>query len=327
MTDNVIAAGAASPQAATGVENVAVVAAGTIGMSWTALFLAHGFTVQVYDTRSGIEEFLRSSLDSIAPTLAALGLPTEHLGQRLHVAGSLEEAVSGAQVIQENGPENLAVKHAMLAEIEAAAAADSLILSSTSALTASRLATPLRHPERLLVAHPFNPPHLIPLVEIVPGEQTGADQMTRAVAFYEAAGKHPVVIHKEIPGFVANRLQAAIFRESIYLVTEGVVDVAGLDEIVTNSLGLRWAAQGPFLSFDLGGGAGGLTTFFEHLGPDLEAMWKMLGTATLDHQTVSVLSQQADAAFGTDLAALNGERDRAQLAILGALASVRAAGG
>lgn len=193
---------------------------------------------------------------------------------RLSIADSIGHAVDGAQVVQENGPENLAIKHELLASIESASASQTLILSSTSALTATELASELSHPERLLVAHPFNPPHLIPLVEVVPGERTDADAVGRALAFYKSVGKHAVVLHREIPGFVANRLQAALFRECIYLVTQGVVDVAELDEIVTSSIGLRWAAQGPFLSFDLGGGEGGLSQFFKHLGPDLEAIWK-----------------------------------------------------
>jgi ketoreductase RED1 len=163
---------------------------------------------------------------------------------------------------------------------------------------------------------------VIPLVEVVPGEHTEAGAVSRAVAFYKAVGKHPVVVSKEIPGFVANRLQAALFRECIYLVTQGVVDVAELDEIVTNSIGLRWAAQGPFLSFDLGGGSDGLRQFFNHLGPDLEAIWKVLGSPLLDDATVGLLTEQAETSFGTLAEAeLESERDRRQLAILDALAS------
>ena len=310
--------------AMTDVEQVAVVAAGTIGVSWTALFLAHGLTVRVYDPRPGIGEFVHTTLAEIAPTLTALGLPTDHLDDRLSVVSTAGEAVAGAQLVQENGPENLAVKHSMLADIEAAAAPDALILSSTSALPASELAAGMTHPERLLVAHPFNPPHLVPLVELARGKLTSEQNVARALAFYRAVGKHPIVLASEVPGFVANRLQAALFRECIHLVMEGVVDLAQLDDVVTSSIGLRWAAQGPFLSFDLGGGDGGLQAFFEHLGPDLESIWKTLGTPTLDQDAVSRLASQADRFYGTDRSALSAERDRAQVAILNALAAVHA---
>ena len=327
MANETIAQPQAQPAIAlTGIEEVAVIAAGTIGVSWTALFLAHGLSVRVYDPRPGIGDFVHANLAEIAPTLTALGLPTDHLDDRLSVVGTAGEAVSGAQLVQENGPENLAVKHSMLADIEAAALPDALILSSTSALPASELASGMTHPERLLVAHPFNPPHLVPLVELARGKLTSEQSVTRALAFYRALGKHPVVLASEVPGFVANRLQAALFRECIHLVLEGVVNVAQLDDVVTSSIGLRWAVQGPFLSFDLGGGSGGLRTFFEHLGPDLESLWSGLGTPTLGQDAVSELASQADRFYGTDRAALSADRDRAQVAILNALAAARGNG-
>jgi hypothetical protein len=158
MSDTLTTGNDQTPGAPARVEEVAVIAAGTIGVSWTALFLAHGLSVRVYDTREGIGEFVRSSLTQMSPTLAALGLPTEDLTQRLKIVDSLESAVDGAQVVQENGPEILAVKHQMLAQIEEATAADALLLSSTSAITATALAAKLRHPGRLLVAHPSTRP-------------------------------------------------------------------------------------------------------------------------------------------------------------------------
>ena len=303
-----------------GTPDVAVVAAGTIGISWTALFLAHGARVRVFDTRPGLKEYVDASLEQIAPTLAAIGLPTASLSDRLEITTSVEEAVHGADVIQENGPENLTIKQELLATIERAAAPDALILSSTSSMPATPMAAKLAHPERLLVGHPFNPPHLIPLVEVAPGERTSPEATQRAVDFYRQMGKHPVVIHKEIDGFVANRLQAALFREAVYLVEEGVVDVSELDEIVTSSIGPRWAGEGPFLSFHLGGGAGGLPAFFEHLGPALEGLWKELGSPTLDAATVKLVTDQAAHSFGgTPMTELEHERDRTQLAVLRAV--------
>ena len=171
---------------ATTFDDVAVMAAGTIGVSWTALFLAHGLHVRVFATRPGLKDYVVSSLEQISPTLTALGLPTDDLTARLDIADSLADAVDGAKVVQENGPENLGVKHSMLAGIEAATAPDTLIPSSTSALPATQMASALTHPERLLVAHPFNPPHVIPLVEVPPGERTDADAVTRVISFYQA---------------------------------------------------------------------------------------------------------------------------------------------
>jgi ketoreductase RED1 len=299
--------------------DVAIVAAGTIGISWTALFLARGARVRVFDTREDLRDHVLASLAQIAPSLAALGLDTHNLTARLEIAGSLEAAVAGAEVVQENGPERLALKQDLLAQIERAAGPDTLLLSSTSTLPATPLAAKLSRPERLLVGHPFNPPHVVPLVEVVPGERTSSEAVEAAVGFYVAMGKRPVVIHKEIDGFVANRLQAALFRECVYLVEEGVVDVDELDRIVTSSIGPRWAGEGPFLSFHLGGGEGGLPAFFQHLGPALEATWKELGAPTLDRATVKVITDQAARSFGaTPLAELEHERDRTQLAILAA---------
>jgi ketoreductase RED1 len=302
-------------------DDVAVVGAGTIGISWTALFLAHGARVRLFDVRPDISAYVTTNLEQIAPTLSALGLPTQTLTQRLEISGSLESAVTGAQVVQENGPELLELKHKLLADIERATAPTTLLLSSTSALPATQLAANLAHPERLVVGHPFNPPHLVPLVEVVPGERTDPRAVALAVEFYTAMGKHPIVVRKEIPGFVANRLQAAMFRECVYLVSQGVVEEDALDEIVTSSIGLRWAADGPFLSFHLGGGPGGLAQFLQHLGPGLEGLWKVLGGAELDDQTVNLLATQASRAFGTrPIEELESERDRRTLAILNAVA-------
>jgi ketoreductase RED1 len=302
---------------------VAIIAAGTIGISWTALFLAHGARVRVFDTRDDLGDYVRASLQQIAPTLASLGLPARDLASGLTVSDSLDDAVAGAEIVQENGPERLELKQDLLASIERAAGEETLLLSSTSSIPATPLAAKLTRPERLLVGHPFNPPHLVPLVEVVPGDQTDAVAVDRAVEFYVAMGKRPVVVHKEIDGFVANRLQAALFRESIYLVEQGVVDVAELDRIVTSSIGPRWAGEGPFLSFHLGGGAGGLGAFFEHLGPALDGLWRELGSPTLDRPTVELITGQASRAFvATPLAELERERDGTQLAVLAALASV-----
>lgn len=302
-------------------EHVAVVGAGTIGASWTALFLAHGLEVRVHDPAPGAEDRVGATLESISPILAALGLPTGGLDERLRFASELEAAVEGVDVVQENGPENMAFKRDLWARVEKAAGPDTLLLSSTSGMRATAMAKQMTDASRLLVGHPFNPPHLVPLVEVVPGEQTDPAVVEEAVEFYRALGKRPLVLRKEVPGFVANRLQSALFQECVHLVAEGVVSMADLDAVVTSSIGLRWAAAGPFLTFHLGGGQGGLPHFLTHLGPGMEGMWGILGHPRLDEPTVELLSEEVDRAYGdVPLDELERRRDRMQLAILHALA-------
>jgi ketoreductase RED1 len=221
-------------------------------------------------------------------------------------------------VVQENGPERVEFKRAIFATIEDNAPAHALLLTSTSGIPASAIAKTLKQPERLVVGHPFNPPHLVPLVEVVPGEGTSPENVERAVAFYRGLGKKPIVLSKEVPGFVANRLQVAIFRECVHLVAEGVVTEQQLDEVVTSSLGQRWAVSGPFLSFHLGGGAGGLPHFLEHLGPGLQKRWGQLGTPNLDEPTVALLSAQSEDFHGT-IDELAKNRDVRQIALMKAL--------
>ncbi|MFJ4002610.1 3-hydroxyacyl-CoA dehydrogenase family protein [Streptomyces sp. NPDC090023] len=297
-----------------------VIGAGVIGISWTALFLAHGLHVTVTDPRPDAEDQVRAGVAEIAPTLAALGLPTDRLADRLRFEPDLATAVADADLVQENGPERLEVKREIWRTVERAAPAHALFATSTSGVPATAIAEALEQPERLVVGHPFNPPHLVPLVEIVPGERTSPETVARARALYTALGKKPQVLRKEIPGFVANRLQSALFREAVHLVAEGVVTEAELDAVVTDSIGLRWAVAGPFRTFHLGGGPGGLPHFLAHLGTAMEAGWPALGRPALDEPTVALLSRQAEDAFGAEpVAELAARRDRAQLALLTAL--------
>lgn len=293
---------------------VTVVGAGVIGSSWTALFLAHGLTVTISDPMPDVEQQVHDQLQETLPTLRALGLPTAGLDRNLRFEADLGKAVADADVVQENGPERLDVKQDLFARIEQAARPDTLLLSSTSGIRATDIAQALRQPERLVIGHPFNPPHLIPLVEVVAGEKTDQEVVKRAVAFYTALGKKPQVLRKEVPGFVANRLQAALFREAVNLVVQGVVTESELDNVVTSSVGLRWAVAGPFRSFHLGGGSGGLPHFLAHLGPGLESLWRDLGTPILDESTVRLLSGQAG--FGASIEELESARDEAQIKVL-----------
>ncbi|MFB6713161.1 MULTISPECIES: 3-hydroxyacyl-CoA dehydrogenase family protein [unclassified Streptomyces] len=300
-----------------GFQHVTVIGAGVIGASWAALFLARGLTVTVNDPLPDVAQRTRDQLRQAVPALRAIGLRTAGLDRDLRFEADVGKAVVDADVVQENGPERLDFKQDLFARIEQATGPDTLLLSSTSGIRATAMAQAMKQPGRLVIGHPFNPPHLVPLVEVVPGEQTDPDTVRRAVAFYAALGKKPQVLRREVPGFVANRLQAAFFREAVNLVVHGVVTEQELDDVVTSSLGLRWAVAGPFRSFHLGGGPGGLPHFLQHLGPALEDLWRDLGTPTLDEATVELLSGQAD--FGATVEELESARDEAQIRVMRAL--------
>jgi ketoreductase RED1 len=298
-----------------------VVGAGTIGLGWITLFLAAGLRVRVNDPRPDVEQAVRDGVRQFARTLPGGSADPDALAARLIIEPDVDRAVSGADVVQENGPENIAVKQHLFARIERAAPADALLLSSTSGLLPDDIGARLADPGRLVIGHPFNPPHVIPLVEVVPGSQTKDKTLKAAVAFYRSVGKKPVVLHKAVPGFVANRLQSAMFRECVHLVREGVVSLEELDAVVTSSLGPRWAAVGPFLAFHLGGGPGGLRRLLTHLGPGMERAWRNLGQPHLDEETIRYLADEADRAYGAAYAELAALRDVKQNAVLSALAN------
>ena len=308
--------------------NVCVIGAGVIGASWTALFLAHGLKVVVNDPQPDIETTVRGALLKIGPTLRELGLPHESLDRNLRFETDLERAVAGADLVQENGPEQPEWKQRLWVRIEKAVPKYALLLSSSSARPATEQGREMKDASRLLVGHPFNPPHLIPLVEVVPGERTEPKAVEDAVAFYEALGKVPRVLKKEIQGFVANRLQRAIMREACYLVQEGVVTVDELDDIVTSSIGLRWAVNGPFSSFHMGGGPKGLESFFQHLGKNMAASFKVNPPVELDEKLQRRIIDQAAASFGRmPIPEMERKRDDAQVALLRALSSLPAQDG
>ncbi|MFH9247587.1 3-hydroxyacyl-CoA dehydrogenase NAD-binding domain-containing protein [Streptomyces lydicus] len=298
----------------------AVIGAGTIGLSWTALFAAHGLTVRVSDPRPDLAEAVADALAQAAPQLARQGLDVHGLAGRVHLAGDVPEAVRGADVVQENGPENTDFKRELFATLVREAPAHALLLSSSSAIPASAFTAGLDDAGRILIGHPFNPPHLVPLVEVVPGERTSEDAVARAVEFYRSVGRVPVVERKEIPGFVGNRLQNALSREAIHLVEQGVVGPAELDTIVVNSLGLRWSTVGPFLGAHLGGGPGGYRHMAEHIGPSMRRMRDSLGRPEQGPEETERLITAVEDAYGArSYGELTQERDRRQLAVLAAL--------
>ncbi|MFF5518799.1 3-hydroxyacyl-CoA dehydrogenase NAD-binding domain-containing protein [Streptomyces coeruleorubidus] len=302
----------------------AVIGAGTIGLSWTALFAAHGLTVRVSDPRPDLAEAVDEALARSAPQLAARGLDVTDLAGRVHLAAGVTEAVRDADVVQENGPERAGFKQDLFATLVRETPRHALLLSSSSAIPSTEFTEELADDDaaRVLIGHPFNPPHLLPLVEVVPGERTGEDAVRAAVDFYTSVGRTPVVERKEIPGFVGNRLQNALSREAVYLVEQGVVTPEELDTVMTNSLGLRWATVGPFLGSHLGGGPGGYRHMAEHIGASMKRMWADLGTPSQNDAQQERLIAAVEQAYGSSTYPdLTEARDRRQLAVLSALDS------
>ncbi|WP_448609239.1 3-hydroxyacyl-CoA dehydrogenase NAD-binding domain-containing protein [Geodermatophilus sp. URMC 60] len=301
------------------VRRVAVVGTGVIGASWAAHFLAHGLDVTATDPAPGAEERLRADVAAIWPTLT----PTEGGSpERLAFTADPAEAVADADFVQENGPEREDVKHELFAALDAAARPGVVLASSSSGMLPSVIARGCpQHPERVVIGHPFNPPHLIPLVEVVPGERTSEQAVEAALAFYTAVGKRPIRLRQELPGHVANRLQAALWQEAYSLVERGVATVADIDTAIAHGPGLRWAVLGPFANQHLSGGPGGIAHVLEHLGPPTERWWRDLGQVTLTPELVAKIVAGVDEELnGVDPSELVARRDAVLAALLAAKA-------
>jgi len=260
------------------IHRVGIVGTGVIGASWAALYLARGFDVVATDPAPNAESNLRNYIDEAWEQLKIIGLTAGAAQDCLTFTSDLREAVSKADFVQENGPERQDFKIKLFADMDAATPPDSLIASSTSGLTMSVLQSQCKYPERCIIGHPFNPPHIIPLVEVVGGTKTSPEAIQQAMTFYESIGKKPIHLRKELPGHVANRLQAALYREVMYLIQQGVLSVAEADDAVSYGPGLRWGVMGPSLQWHVGGGPGGIEHFMEHLMDPLVGMMKVLGT-------------------------------------------------
>lgn len=292
------------------VRTVTVVGAGTIGASWAACFLAAGLQVTCTDPAPGAEVLLRDKVDRALATLAAIGPVAPDATRGLAFEADLATAVAGADLVQECAPEREALKIGLFAELDAAAPADALLASSSSGFLPSTIQSRCARPERCLVAHPFNPPHLMALVEVVGGPRTSPEALDRAMAFYRFVGKRPIRLRREAVGHVANRLQAAVFREALHLVATGVVDVADLDAAMVDGLGPRWALMGPFLTFHLAGGDGGIRHFVDHLTDAYNAWFADLGTERLTPELAERVVEGVTAAVGErSVEGLAAERD------------------
>lgn len=298
---------------------VAVIGAGTIGASWATQFLAKGLRVNVYDPSPDTESKTRSFIDNAWKSLQRLGLDEKADSSQIEFMSTPAEAVAGAALVQENGPEDLLKKQELYASMEPGLAADTIVASSTSGFMPTDLQENRIHPERYIVAHPFNPPHLIPLVEIVRGTHTSEAVMDWAITFYQALGKKPIRIEREVQGHVANRMQAALYREAIHLVLEGVATPDDVDAAVAYGPGLRWALMGPHRSHDLGGGEGGMQHLLEHIGPNIDRWWQDLGEPRINADSIEKLVSAYKATNPPSIAELAKERDVLLIELLGAL--------
>lgn len=296
----------------TAITRVAIVGTGVIGASWATAFLARGMDVVASDPAAGAEDALRRTVDAQWPVMEAMGLSPGASPDRLRFVASPEEAVAGAGFVQENGPERVDVKRDLFRRLDDAAPPDAPLATSTSTITVSEFQDfCAKHPERVVLGHPFNPPHLIPLVEVGGGTQTSSQAIARAMDFYRAMGKHPIHLRREIKGHVANRLQAALWQEAFNLVHAGVASVADVDAAIAHGPGLRWSLLGPFLNLHLSGGEGGIGALFgKPLWQATEGMWRDLGTVSVDADLGSrVAAGVVDEIGGRDAAELVRQRD------------------
>ena len=298
--------------------SITLLGAGNIGASWASLFLSKGANVTVFDPDETALVTAKEQVTAAWHDLLALNPAIAELPWgRLHLTTDLRKACDKSDWVQENAPDRLRLKQKLLAQAETYLPIDTPIASSTTALLATDIQNGMQHPERFLVGHPFNPPHLIPLVEIVCGDKTDTALRDRAKAFYESYDKEVIIAKREAVGHIANRLNAALYREVVHMVQSGIATVEDIDRAVKHGPGLRWAFLGPNMVYHLGGGNGGYRQYLEHLGPSQEARWQDLGTATLDKETKAKLVSQFEKSLpGATISDLRKHRDGALISLL-----------
>jgi carnitine 3-dehydrogenase len=301
----------------TQVKRAAILGAGTIGASWAAWFLSRGIAVDVWDPRPEAKDYVRRYVADAWPAMSRLGMVSGASpdGWRFHATP--EDAVAGADFVQENAPERLPVKRELFARIDTVLRADAVLASSTSGLIMSDMQAGFRSAPRFAVGHPFNPPHLIPLVEVVAGRETSPETVAWCLAFYKHIGKKPIHIRKEAAGHLANRLQAALWREAVSAVVTGLASVEDVDTAISAGPGLRWAAMGPHMTFHLGGGEGGIEHMLAQFKPAFESWWATMSTPELSEDACrQIIDGVMAEANGRSLAELAAERDAVLLPLL-----------
>jgi carnitine 3-dehydrogenase len=273
------------------IHRIGIVGTGLIGSSWAAQYLARGFDVIATNPDPSAETKFRENIDAAWKALTVIGLSPGATRDRLTFSSNMKEALSQVDFVQENGPERPDFKIKLFSEIDDATPSDSIIASSSSGITMSVIQSDCKRPERCVIGHPFNPPHMIPLVEVVGGSKTSPEAIQQAMVFYASIGKKPINLRKEFPGHAANRLQAALYREVVYLIEQGVLSVEDADDAVSWGPGLRWGVMGPNLLWHIGGGEGGIHHFMETLMGPLAAMMKELGNPELTTELKQTITE------------------------------------
>ena len=299
---------------------VGLVGGGVIGSAWAARLLINGIDVRLYDPAAGVERRVHNVLDNALRAYRSMTLAPVDIRGRLSLVDSIEAAVSGADFVQESGPERMEVKKALMQQICSHTGAGVIVASSSSGLLPSEMQTGVEHPERVIVGHPFNPVYLMPLVEIVAGESASHHAVDSARTFYSGIGMHPLVVRKEVEAFIADRLMEALWREALHLLNEDVATCDELDQAITYGPGIRWAFMGPFRTFRIAGGEGGMRHFMSQFGPALKWPWARFDGPDLTDELLDKISVQSDEQVGgRSILELERKRDDCIVAILQAL--------
>ncbi|MDF3935667.1 L-carnitine dehydrogenase [Pseudomonas citronellolis] len=309
----------------TEIKTFAALGSGVIGSGWVARALAHGLDVVAWDPAPGAEAALRQRVANAWPALQKAGLVPGSSQARLKFVATIEECVRDADFIQESAPERLDLKLDLHAKISAAAKPDALIGSSTSGLLPSEFYADATRPERCVVGHPFNPVYLLPLVEVVGGEKTDPAAVQAAIGVYRSLGMRPLHVRKEVPGFIADRLLEALWREALHLVNDGVASTGEIDDAIRFGAGLRWSFMGTFLTYTLAGGDAGMRHFMAQFGPALQLPWTYLPAPELTESLIDKVVEGTSEQQGKrSIAELERYRDDCLLAVLGAIKDTKA---
>lgn len=309
----------------TEIKTFAALGSGVIGSGWIARALAHGLDVVAWDPAPGAEAALRQRVANAWPALQKAGLVPGASQERLKFVDTIEECVRDADFIQESAPERLDLKCELHARISAAAKPNALIGSSTSGLLPSEFYADATHPERCVVGHPFNPVYLLPLVEVVGGEKTDPAAIQAAIAVYRSLSMRPLHVRKEVPGFIADRLLEALWREALHLVNDGVASTGEIDDAIRFGAGLRWSFMGTFLTYTLAGGNAGMRHFMAQFGPALQLPWTYLPAPELTESLIDkVVEGTSEQQGNRSIAELERYRDDCLLAVLGAIKDTKA---
>lgn len=304
--------------------HVAVIGAGTVGSSWATFFLSRGFSVAAWDPAPGFEARVTAYVERAWPVMQRLGLKPGADRTRIRFLKTAAEAVAGAPFVQESAPEDTAIKRALYAELDGALGPDTVLASSSSGLLISELQKGWKSAARMVIGHPFNPPHLIPLVEVVGGPDTDLAVVDWVIAFYKSLGKPAIRLNREVIGHIANRLQSALWREAVHLITTGVASAADVDTAIAYGPGLRWALMGQTMVWHLGGGEGGMARMFEILGPAIQSWWDDLGAPDLTPEVKAKMVKQAHAAAGgQSIAEITRRRDELLIGLIETLGTIR----